>query len=111
MTPDELAYLRELHEEASPAPWFYQILPVNLRTGDQDSVLVDSTGNEIAYNPEEPFTEDDFDVMFEYRNAFPALLDHIDRVTERAERAEARLGRVARNHPAVYEQALAGDDQ
>lgn len=111
MTPDELTDLRELHEQASPAPWSYQILPVNLRTGDQDSCLVDSTGEEFATNVDEQLSAKDFDVMLEARNALPHLLGHIDRLTRRAERAEQRLARINRAHPAVYEQALAGDSQ
>lgn len=58
-----------------------------------------------------PVPTANFVLTVEARNALPGLLDHIDRLTRRLEIYEARLGRVARNHPEAYEQALAGDTQ
>lgn len=74
--------LRELDQKASPAPWSYLILPVDLHTGIQDSALVDGTGHEFATNAEDAFTRNDFDVMLEARNALPALLAEIERLAE-----------------------------
>lgn len=40
--------------------------------------------------------------------ALPDLLDHIDKLTRRLEILSQRLGRIARNHPEAYSQALGG---
>lgn len=110
MTPDELTRLRELHEQASPAPWKYEA--IQLPDGDYYSSLKDADGGLILDDwAVEQMSEEDSDFVLETRNALPGLLDHIDRQARRLEIAEARLGRVARNHPAVYEEALAGGDQ
>lgn len=110
MTPDELNSLKELHEKASPAPWKYEA--TQLPDGDYYSRLKDADGGLILDDwAVEQMSEEDSYFVLEARNAVPGLLDHIDRLTRRVEIYEARLGRVARNHPAVYEQALAGDDQ
>ena len=73
--------LRELDRYASPAPWSYLILPVDLHTGIQDSVLLDGAGLEFSTNAEDAFTRNDFDVILEARNAIPALLAEIERLT------------------------------
>lgn len=119
MTPDELTRLRELHEQASPAPW--EIEPY-IEGPDPNNRVIDSIAN-----PEEHIISQlgcgccdiglisasmaNFELTVEARNALPGLLDHIDKLTRRLEIYEARLGRVARNHPAVYEDALEGDTQ
>lgn len=119
MTPDELTRLRELHEQASPAPW--EIKPY-IEGPDPNNRVIDS-----IVNPEEHIISQlgcgccdiglisasmaNFELTVEARNALPHLLGHIDRLTRRLEIAEKRLGHVARNHPETYEQALAGDTQ
>lgn len=103
MTPDELTRLRELHDQASPAPW-----------ADSIDIIRDANGETVIGDWDSPIkdmTDENLSMVIVARNALPHLLGHIDRLTRRLEIAEARLGRVARNHPAVYEQALAGDDQ
>lgn len=119
MTPDELTRLRELNESA------YQE-PLKVRTGFMagDRVTIDITTEDYAYPPfvrlwshplmdyeQIPPQEGVVEKLVGSYNALPGLLDHIDRLTRRVEIYEARLGRVARNHPEVYEQALAGGDQ
>lgn len=86
--------LRELDQKASPAPWSYLILPVDLHTGIQDSVLLDGAGLEFSTNAEDAFTRNDFDVILEARNAIPALLAEIERLTadnDRLQCAEKEL--------------------
>lgn len=105
MTPDELTRLRELHEKASPAPWYFNIFGHRAEIVDDEEDLVLEAS---AMDAQECH---DGHLLIEARNALPGLLAHIDRLTRRLEIAEKRLGRVARTHPAVYEQALAGDTQ
>lgn len=120
MTPDELTRLKELHEQASPAPWLidYDTEP---RT-DSDNVISALKGAHGEYIIEqwgcgccgiglEAKNPTDFELAVENRNALPGLLDHIDKLTRRLEIYEARLGRVARSNPDAYAEALAGDAQ
>ena len=72
--------LRKLGQKARPAPWSYLILPADIYTNTQDSVLVDGAGCWFATNAEDAFTRNDFDFMLEARNAIPALLAEIDRL-------------------------------
>ncbi len=107
MTPDELTRLRQLHEQASPAPWYIEPVEKMIVHGD------DETGEEVGAcfygNSRSKKVKANRALITEARNALPGLLDHIDRLTQRAERAEARLARINRTNPAVYEQALGGD--
>lgn len=108
MTPDELTRLRELHAAATPAPWYFnQFGTCGEIVDDEDDLVlwVDSARTPAAR------VRLDVTVMVEARNALPGLLDHIDRLTRRLEIYEARLGRVARNDPEAYAEALAGDAQ
>lgn len=102
MTPDELTRLRELHEQARPAPWYFNIFGDRAEIVDDEGYLVLEMGRPGTRNG---------NLVAEARNALPGLLDHIDRLTRRVEIYEARLGRVARVHPEAYEQALEGDAQ
>lgn len=102
MTPDELTRLRELHEKARPAPWYFNIFGDRAEIVDDEGYLVLEMGRPGTRNG---------NLVAEARNALPHLLEHIDRLTRRLEIYEARLGRVARTHPEAYEQALAGGDQ
>lgn len=109
MTPDELTRLRELHEQASPAPWHIEPVEKMIVNGDEE------TGEEVGAcfyrNSRSKKVKANRALITEARNALPHLLGHIDRLTRRLEIAEKRLGRVARNHPEAYAQALAGDAQ
>lgn len=109
MTPDELDRLRELHEKATPAPWHIAPVEKIIVYGDEE------TGEEVGAcfyrNGRGKKATANRALITEARNALPDLLQHIDRLTQRAERAEARLARINRAHPEAYEQALAGDTQ
>lgn len=100
--------LRELGQKARPAPWSYLILPIDIHTGAQDSVLLDGDGHGFATNAEDAFTRNDFDFMLEARNAIPELLTEIERLNNHLSIANARLGRVAASYPEAYEAALEG---
>lgn len=102
MTPDELTRLRELHEQARPAPWYFNIFGDRAEIVDDEGYLVLEMGRPGTRNG---------NLVAEARNALPHLLEHIDKLTQRAERAEARLARINRAHPEAYEDALAGDTQ
>lgn len=108
MTPDELTRLRELHDAATPAPWYFNTFGHRAEIVDS----VEDTVLELGWvNTMSGQEHCDGQLVMEARNALPDMLDHIDRLTRRVEIYEARLGRVARNHPEAYEQALAGDTQ
>lgn len=119
MTPDELTRLRELHEQASPAPWEIEPYiegqepsnPVIDSIASLEGPIISQLGCGCCDVGLESNRLANFELTIEARNALPGLLDHIDRLTRRVEIYEARLGRVARNHPEAYEQALAGDTQ
>ncbi|WP_237196889.1 hypothetical protein [Rothia nasimurium] len=102
MTPDELTRLRELHDAARPAPWYFNIFGQRAEIVDDEGYLVIEMGRPGTGNG---------NLVAEARNSLPALLEHIDRLTRRLGIYEARLGRVARNDPEAYAQALAGDAQ
>lgn len=105
MTPDELTHLKEAHEAATPGPWYFNTFGHRAEiVDDEDDLVLEAS----AMDDQE---HRDGHLVVEARNALPHLLGHIDRLTRRLEIAEKRLGRVARVHPAVYEDALAGDDQ
>lgn len=105
MTPDELTRLRELDASATPGPWHFNTFGHRAEiVDDEDNLVLEAS----AMDDQE---HRDGHLVIEARNALPGLLDHIDRLTRRLDIYEARLGRVARNHPEVYEQALAGGDQ
>ena len=109
MTPDELTRLKELHEKARSAPWHFNIFGDRAEIVDDEGYLVLEMGRPgRSMSAEE---RHDAHFIIEARNALPGLLDHIDKLTRRLEIYEARLGRVARNHPEAYEQALEGDNQ
>lgn len=105
MTPDELTRLRELEASATPAPWYFNTFGVRAEiVDDEDDLVLEASAMDAQEHH-------DGHLLIEARNALPHLLGHIDRLTRRLEIAEKRLGRVARNHPEAYEDALAGDAQ
>lgn len=119
MTPDELTRLRQLHEQASPAPWEIepyiegqeQINPVIDSIANHKELIISQLGCGCCDVGLVSASMANFELTVEARNALPHLLGHIDRLTRRLEIAEKRLGRVARNHPEAYAQALEGDTQ
>lgn len=119
MTPDELTRLRELHEQASPAPWEIEPYiegqepsnPVIDSVASLEGPIISQLGCGCCDVGLESNRLANFELTIEARNALPGLLDHIDRLTRRVEIYEARLGRVARTHPEAYAEALVGDAQ
>lgn len=110
MTPDELADLKELHAQASPEPWV-----TNTWIGDDGEYRsqIEAANGDVILSEyvADVVSMPDHQMIREARNALPGLLAHIDKLTRRVEIYEERLGRVARNHPEAYAQALAGDTQ
>lgn len=101
--------LRELNRVASPAPWRYvgdcDYMKAGVKLGD----IVDAGGRVVV--PESPYVLGgpfEREVIIQTRNALPALLTEIDRLTTRLSISEARLGRVATSHPEAYLTALGG---
>lgn len=114
MTPDELTELRELEASAHREP-------LKVRTGYMagDRATIDITTEDEAYPPfvrlwshplmgygQVPPHDAVVEKLVGSYNALPDLLDHIDRLTRRLETYEARLGRVASNHPDAYLDSL-----
>lgn len=107
--------LRELDRVASPAPW------EAWGFGEDEQTSIEHPMGDVLERGERGyghmrediawFREADADLITETRNALPALLAEIDRLTTRLSIAEARLGRVATNHPEVYLAALEGDEE
>lgn len=119
MTPDELNSLKELHEQATPAPWEIEPYiegqepsnPVIYSITSLEGPIISQLGCGCCDIGLESNRLANFELTVEARNALPGLLDHIDKLTRRLEILSQRLGRVARNHPAAYAQALAGDSE
>lgn len=73
-TPELHENLRELHEQASPAPW-----------GDRLDCIIGSEDADIIPHAEYPvssMTDEDRVVLVEARNALPVLLAEIERLQE-----------------------------
>lgn len=110
---ETINHLRELDQEASPAPWSYNPWSANSSGevtqnitygwGEEEEILI----GEVSYL----LTEHDAEMIAESRNALPLLIAEIDRLTTRLSIAEARLGHVASNHPGAYLEALCGDEE
>ena len=104
--------LRELDAEASPAPW------EAWGFGEDEQTSIEHPMGDVLERGERGyghmredttwFREADADLITETRNAIPALLAEIDRLTTRLSISEARLGRVATSHPEAYLTALGG---
>ncbi|WP_237236044.1 hypothetical protein [Rothia nasimurium] len=116
MTPDELTRLRQLHEQASPAPWVIADYPDPQPYGVAITAICAHRETVVSQLSSEGCVDGllspslaNFELITEARNALPALLEHIDKLTQRAERAEGRLARINRANPGVYEEVLAGD--
>lgn len=112
---ETIAYMRELDKTASPAPWapqggFISCGQTSLDiTDDKQDFPFMRLWARTADGDREVNPQDDFALIVEARNALPVLLTEIDRLTTRLSISEARLGRVAANHPEAYAAALEGD--
>ncbi|WP_237205750.1 hypothetical protein [Rothia nasimurium] len=116
MTPDELTRLRQLHEQAIPAPWVIADYPDPQPYGVAITAICAHRETVVSQLSSEGCVDGllspslaNFELITEARNALPALLEHIDRLTQRLEIYEARLARINRAHPEMYEEALGGE--
>ena len=109
---ETIARLRELDQEALPAPWWlgddaWGHHAILCEYGESVEVVIDTLWEG------EPLDHGSLDLQLitETRNSLPDLLAEIDRLTTRLSIAESRLGRVAANHPEAYLAALEGDKE
>ena len=105
--------LREIDRVTAPAPW---VDTINEYDPELPCLLLDANGGQVAEGEADWDTyysnlDNTVGLLTELRNALPALLTEIDRLTTRLSIAEARLGRVAANHPDAYLAALGGDEK
>lgn len=89
--------LRELHEQARPAPWYFNIFGDRAEIVDDEGYLVLEMGRPGTRNG---------NLVAEARNALPALLAEIERLQERERILSARLARVNEIAPITYQLAL-----
>ena len=112
---ETIAQLRRLDRYASPAPWEVWGAGEGVNTSIEHPMGdVLERGERGAGHMREDIAwirEADADLIIETRNALPALLAEIDRLGTRLSIAEARLGRVAANHPDAYLAALEGNEE
>ena len=105
--------LRDLDRYASPAPWEAWGFGGDEQTSIEHPMGVVMKRSERGHgHMREDITwlrEADADLITQTRNALPDLLAELDRRDTRLSIAEARLGRVAANHPEAYLAALEGD--
>lgn len=112
---ETINHLRELDQNASPAPWEVW------GAGEGGNTSIEHPMGDVLERGErgtghmrEDITwvrEADADIIVEARNAIPALLTEIDRLSNELRVAEAKLGRVAFSHPEVYLASLGGDEE
>ena len=105
--------LRELDQNASPAPWEAWGIGENGQAFIEHPMgdVLERGERRTGHKTKEKTTwlrEADADLITETRNALPALLTEIERLGTRLSTAEARLGRVAASHPEAYLTALGG---
>lgn len=112
---DTIARLRELERYASPAPWEAWGFGGDEQTSIEHPMGAVLERGERGYGHMREdiawLREADADLITETRNALPDLLAEVERLAARLSIAEARLGRVAANHPEAYLAALEGDKE
>ena len=104
---ETLDRLRELDQKASPAPWWvndteclhYGILSEDI---DYTALVIDAYCGGERIDRDTP----DLKIIVEARNAIPKLIAEIERRSTNLSIANARLGRVASNHPDAYLDSL-----
>lgn len=104
--------LRELDQEALPAPWWlgdneWGHHAILCEYGESVEVVIDTLWEGEPMGDNDP----DLQLILEARNSLPDLLAEIGRMGTRLSIAEARLGRVAAHHPEAYLAALEGDKE
>lgn len=104
---ETLDHLRELDRVTAPAPWW--INPTDsLRYGilsegiDYTALVIDAYCGGERIDRDTP----DLKIIVEARNAIPKLIAEIERLSTNLSIANARLGRVASNHPDAYLDSL-----
>ena len=107
---ETIARLRDLDRYASPAPWWVgssaeSYNAIVCEDGETTSGVIDACYVGERLSSDDP----DLQIITETRNALPGLLAEIDRLGTRLSIAEARLSRVAANHPEAYLAALEGE--
>ena len=108
--------LRELDRVTAPAPWGITYSGCLETIDGGGMVIKDAEGGTVAeadvdFGHHWFFIDDTLPLMTELRNAVPALLTEIDRLSNELRVAEAMLGRVATSHPEVYLASLGGDEK
>ena len=110
--------LRELERVASPAPWVPRtgytaggLVSLDISAAMQASPVLMRVWADLTQSGREAEPQNDFTLIIEARNSLPVLLAEIDRLTTCLDISEARLGRVAANHPEAYLAALEGDEE
>lgn len=96
--------LRELDARATPAPWPWDEKQGTIHCPQDDALLTSSV---CEYGLKRSGWDGELAVAV--RNALPGMLNQRDQLLERLSRAEAILGRIAKNNPEAYAEALTGE--
>lgn len=84
MTDLDLTRLRELHEKATPAPWFVSDTDSQWIVDDYGDAIADTEESRSSWTPSH-----DAALIAETRNALPALLAEVDRLTRQVDAVKA----------------------
>lgn len=90
-TPELHARLRELHQQASPAPWRFTegegLVSAIYQMGKNGGLIAyDLVGNELYFDDHDDLGDNE-KLLIELRNALPALLNEIERLQNELETA------------------------
>lgn len=106
MTEEELNLLRELHQQATPAPWYIEPVEELLVHGTaEDGEEVGATYYHRGKSRREKANRK---LLTEARNSLPNLLAEIKLLQELLDTATARLGYIQAHHPGVYAESMKG---
>ncbi|MFW0183796.1 hypothetical protein ACN082_09895 [Rothia sp. CCM 9417] len=109
-TPELHARLRELHQQASPAPWESSNHGPGKRTyiehPDGDVLNHDERGTGHEREDIAWVSEEDGRVIVEYRNAVPALIADHEATARKLAIYEKRMAYIAENYPLVHADVL-----
>lgn len=89
-TPDQYAEWRRLADEATDGPWEAYSLPA-VPPGQWQMVGVGQVDNEMGHRIEAMF-DDDAAFIAAARSAVPALLDEVERLTDRVDELRSQIG-------------------
>lgn len=79
--------LRRLIENASPAPWCYEVEQLDPRTGEYPDFIADKDGETVIDGPE--LTQANLSLITEGISALTALLDEIEQLNDGIETAQS----------------------